>query len=126
MSTGETVAQRIHNLIRQKYAVHRSYPRALLERLTVETDEHLNFMADELAVRLSAYVLEEQVESAYLEYPADWWEACKARWLPAWMLRRWPVRWTRWRGDITAVYPDLLIPDQRVVMLTRFEKEGGA
>lgn len=30
--------------------------------------------------------------------PSDWWEAVKERWLPAWALRRWPVRYTEWRA----------------------------
>lgn len=25
-------------------------------------------------------------------WPADWWQAVKARWFPQWALRRWPVR----------------------------------
>ncbi len=28
---------------------------------------------------------------ASVTVPADWWQAFRARWLPAWWLRRWPV-----------------------------------
>jgi hypothetical protein len=27
------------------------------------------------------------------QWPADWWQAVRERWLPAWWLRRWPVRY---------------------------------
>ncbi len=34
-------------------------------------------------------------ESPELEerWPADWWQAFRERWFPAWWLRRWPVRY---------------------------------
>lgn len=28
-------------------------------------------------------------------YPADWWQAFKARWFPGWALSRWPVKWEK-------------------------------
>jgi hypothetical protein len=50
------------------------------------------------------------------EYPADWREALKERFAPAWFLRRWPVR--RTRVDMEVLYPRIGIPDtQHVVKL---------
>ena len=76
-----------------------------------------------LVLRLSAYMLEHQVDEQYLEYPADWWQSVKARWFPAWLRQRYPVRYTRWRASIRAAYPDLTIPNQRTVMITRFDPQ---
>jgi hypothetical protein len=42
------------------------------------------------------------------EYPADWKEALKARFAPAWFLRRWPVR--KSRIDMTVLYPKIAFP----------------
>lgn len=39
--------------------------------------------------------------------PADWWEALKARWFPAWALKRWPVRERVERLDVKALYPSI-------------------
>lgn len=37
--------------------------------------------------------LTQEVET--VAYPADWWQALKARWYPGWMKRLAPVRYTR-------------------------------
>jgi len=42
------------------------------------------------------FLAEEEVEQTeVVEWPADWKQAFKMRWFPAWMLGRWPVRMTR-------------------------------
>jgi len=48
-------------------------------------------------------------ELGYHEFraPADWAEAFKARWFPAWALRRWPVRERIERLDVKALYPSI-------------------
>jgi hypothetical protein len=30
--------------------------------------------------------------------PRDWWQAVKYRWLPQWILRRWPARNVTWEA----------------------------
>lgn len=44
-------------------------------------------------------------------HPRDWWEAVKARWAPHWLLRRWPVRLTRYEVEALDVYPRAELPD---------------
>ena len=44
-----------------------------------------------------------------IEYPADWWEALKARWLPTWAKRRWPIRYRHF--EINAYYPTVKVAD---------------
>jgi hypothetical protein len=61
-------------------------------------DTYLDHMVMNLVVRLEATLTgrrgktltDERLE--YAEWPADWWAALKARWFPAWWLRRWPAR----------------------------------
>jgi hypothetical protein len=38
-----------------------------------------------------------------LRWPADWWQALKARWFPRWWLARWPVKWEEYHID-EAIY----------------------
>lgn len=33
--------------------------------------------------------------SVHKKWPADWWQAFRARWFPRWWLRRYPVRYDR-------------------------------
>lgn len=42
-----------------------------------------------------------------IKYPADWLEAVKERFAPAWYLKRHPVKYTRHHITVDAVYPDL-------------------
>ena len=53
-------------------------------------------------MRLRGYIWSEQVE--VIKYPADWWQALKARWFPKWALRRWPVDYIVY--DVRVIYPD--------------------
>ncbi len=43
-----------------------------------------------------------------VRYPADWWQAFKDRWFPAWAKERWPVRYVRY--DLMALYPEIKLP----------------
>ena len=50
----------------------------------------------------------------FVVFPADWWQAVKERWFPAWALRRWPVKYQRWTLDVKVLYLDFkyALPDQ--------------
>lgn len=53
--------------------------------------------------------------------PADWWEAVKERWAPAWALRRWPVRY---RFLVPrAYYPGLRLPREHGPEFVMFRPE---
>ena len=48
-----------------------------------------------LLVQLSAYMaglLKERIV-IHERWPADWWQAFRERWFPAWWLSRWPVQY---------------------------------
>lgn len=80
-------------------------------------------MADNILSRVRGYIWAEQLAQHIVEYPADWWQALKARWFPTWALRRWPVRKTRHKIDLKAIYPKLRLarPDEpyRVIVIDR-------
>lgn len=64
------------------------------------------------------YIWGEQQKHYEFKAPADWLEAVKERFFPAWALRRWPVLYRRDVVDVKALYPELNIslPDQRCVV----------
>lgn len=43
----------------------------------------------------------------YIAYPADWWEALKHRWAPAWALELWPIKWKVHRFTFAEWYPNV-------------------
>ena len=66
------------------------------------------------AVEIRGYVWSEPVQYKEIKYPADWWQAFKARWFPDWAKMRWPVEYMVHVIDIKAVYPEFRpsVPDE--------------
>jgi len=55
----------------------------------------------ELAVMCAMNILTQNIER--YKWPRNWKEAVKERWLPAWILKRFPVKYTV--IDVKAIYP---------------------
>lgn len=55
----------------------------------------LAFVAEDLAVRLSARIFGAATERLCVDEkrPRDWWQAVRERWFPSWWLRRHPVNY---------------------------------
>lgn len=66
------------------------------------TDEYI----DGVLLELRGYIMAQHVGN--VAYPADWWQAFKLRWLPEWVLRRWPPRFIS--IDVAAVFPEYAPP----------------
>lgn len=56
---------------------------------------HLDHAVNSMVLELRSVVLARKEDRVDIEerWPADWWQAVKARWLPAWLLRRYPVQY---------------------------------
>lgn len=54
-------------------------------------------------LQITTMVAGERVKE--IAYPLDWWQAFKERWFPKIILKRWPVRYHRWKVDF--LYPEL-------------------
>ncbi len=61
-----------------------------------------------------------------VSYPRDWWQHLKARWFPAWALRRWPVAMTVERvgfsADATALFPEVELFDRGKKVIYAFDR----
>lgn len=83
-------------------------------------------IARDLVASLDTYMmamLDETIE-IHRQWPADWWQAFKERWLPAWAKRRWPVQYEQ--IDISerrykAVCPHIEAPDPKECMVFFYE-----
>ena len=72
---------------------------------------------DGLAIQLCASIWGMPRERLVIDrqWPADWWQATKERWFPAWWLRRWPVRYEKIDLDVqmySAICPHLSLDTQ--------------
>jgi hypothetical protein len=53
----------------------------------------------EAMYRLRAFAARRMLQRVEVQWPADWREAFKERWFPAWALKRWPVRYHKRRME---------------------------
>lgn len=67
-------------------------------------------MIDGLVVTLAGYLASHPVKEVHIQYPADWWEAVKDRWFPAWARVWCPVRYTTHHYDARFVFPNMAFP----------------
>jgi len=65
----------------------------------VELESHLDMIRNGMCMELVGFFTRKDWEAhtsteakGSVHYPADWWQAFKARWFPLWMQRRFPVR----------------------------------
>ena len=108
MSISETVPVAEIVMDRVLFAIQRRIPK-VMARDAVNLDTYLDHMTEEMVYSLRYEVLGVHLDERVVRYPADWWQALRARWLPMWWLRRRPVRWTEVRMELKALYPQLPI-----------------
>ena len=62
--------------------------------LNAYREEALKRLVYELRVHLASAPERELILSEVRhDVPADWWEAVRERWFPAWWVRRWPIKY---------------------------------
>lgn len=90
---------------------------------SVLEDFGLSMMCDKAVLSIRGFIWGEKANSASVSYPADWWQAFRARWFPGWWLARYPVRYQTKTMTGYVVYPDFkpALPDQPRVLIWRKE-----
>ena len=115
----ESITRRELELKRRRYALEFSVSDRVL---MTESPRFLANLQRDYAYRLCVDLFckstEHVSELPKFTYPADWWQAFKARWFPRWLLRRYPVRTATVGGgwlslDVHALFPDLKPFDRR-------------
>ncbi len=75
-----------------------------------EADHHI-------AYKIRGYVWSQDAgKKVTFKYPSDWWEAFKERWFSAWLLEKYPVKYTHKEFQVKATYPDLVVQNHQPVM----------
>lgn len=106
----------------EKESAFGTYRTVLLERLNIHAETRLPdvlsdfhvMVVDDLArlatksllAQISGYIWSERIAQKTVSYPANWWEAVKARFAPLWFRKRWPVEYTVIVLDARVAYPD--------------------
>jgi hypothetical protein len=98
------------------------YKSVTLEKLTFGLEikiarEIVNDKDHYIGYKIRGYVWSQDAgKKVEFKYPADWWEAVKERFAPAWFLKRYPVKYTHKEFQVKATYPELMIRGQEPVM----------
>ena len=82
--------------------------------ISPETSVHLDNLSPyfgQLVLQIKQSVYGRDLDTRTVRYPADWWQAFKARWFPAWAKERWPVKETVVTWTARELFPLLAAPD---------------
>lgn len=96
-------------------------------RSSVKVDAAYDVTIQGLALQMVAFVAGEPKEhlKIYRRWPRTWWDACKERWFPGWLLRRFPANYEVIDIDRTvawSVCPHLEIPESGPHVVWLLEK----
>ena len=65
-----------------------------------------NEITGEMVIELCAKIAGDKTEPQSVRWPLDWVQALKARWLPDWARKRWPIRYATLVFSFDVLYPD--------------------
>lgn len=71
-----------------------------------------DLQAQALRMEVRKAVFGRKLSEVSVSYPADWWQAVKDRWFPAWAKKRWPVQMKTERLVSTEEYTKISAPDE--------------
>jgi len=78
-----------------------------LDRYLCETEAtFLEHAAGDIIAQVRGFVWGERVDALSISHPSDWWQAFKDRWFPRWLLKKYPVKFTKHCFDVRALYPN--------------------
>lgn len=67
-----------------------------LEMSQVELSTYIDYMTQDMLVRLTKYCWTHRIAEVPVKTYSSWWDHTKARWFPAWALKRWPAKEKNW------------------------------
>ena len=77
-------------------------------RVKLTTEYFAGGMTSQLRVIMAGELL----HIPAVEYPANWFEALKERFMPFWMRIRWPIRYRYVTWESTVLYPRVSLPHE--------------
>ena len=108
--------ERIECLERMQVIIQQAARLKLIHALALSEEAQINlateFFAGGLTARLTAVLAGEHVRVLEVQYPADWKQAIKERFLPRFLRKRWPVHYVKVGWDIRVAYPEISLPNE--------------
>ena len=94
------------------FAVVGSISEALIEAFAQPAEVNIikHWVDDVMVAQVKQRIFGRQVLHEVISYPANWKEALKERWYPAWAKEKWPVRYTTKTFDVRELVPSLNRP----------------
>lgn len=68
---------------------------------------------------LETFIWSREVQSISATYVADWWQALKSRFAPAWFIARYPIQYQKITLKAIEVFPKMLDPSQSRLLLMK-------
>ncbi len=84
-------------------------------RQATELSTYVDHQLEGMVLQLYASVAERENERVSCRWPADWWQAVKARFAPAWFLERYPVEFERRTLVASYIYPNVEFPVEKLL-----------
>lgn len=92
------------NLKRFAFNIQHKVSKALMLDTSVDVSD---FYAETFTVNLRVYLYGIDHKGVEIKYPRDWVEALKERWLPEWLKKRYPVKYTVRKINFREIYPKI-------------------
>ena len=102
----EVMLQRLRHELRRRCVGH------LLEGLELDFKVWVDEFVNQVVFSIRASIFAEYGPERKIEYPATWVDALKARWMPEWVVKRWPklgANYKRYVLQAQVLYPDLKV-----------------
>jgi len=87
----------------------------------VDVSEYEGFVCDAVDAKLTGFLWGERGEPLIIEYPENWIEGIKARWFPAWLKKRFPVRLVSHSITTRTLYPHFRISLKKETSLLKWD-----
>lgn len=103
---------------RMRFAINQAMD---LRRLKHERDVNaaIDYAAGQMVARLEVEMLGREIGRITAKWPADWWQAVRERWAPAWWLKRHPVKYEQIDRPVYNICPHLNVPENRYAPRSR-------
>jgi hypothetical protein len=88
-------------------AIRAAIPAGILCRDSLEIAIKTFDYGNKMGLMCAMSILTQNIEK--YQWPADWVEAIKERFLPHWALQKWPVRYRK--IEVSAIYPKAMLPE---------------
>jgi hypothetical protein len=83
----------------------------------VELSVHDSFIEDMVTLRVVQEMLGNIHDTISIKYPTTWVDAFKERYFRGRLLERFPVAYTKRTMTKRIIYPDMIIPDQKCIVM---------